>query len=77
MLEGRGPQAEFQATVAVHLPPEGADLALETHFPTPAAGAALPAAVRVRCQFPDGHATEKTLWGSTDTPLVDLVTITP
>ena len=75
-LAGRGPQAEFQGTVRVTVPPEGTDLALEAHFPA-IPGATLPAAVRVRCQFPDGHATEKTLWSDTDHPLVDLVTVTP
>ena len=73
VLEGRGPQAEFQGMVRATVPPEGADLALEAHFPT----TTTPAAVRVRCQFPDGHATEKTLWADAGQPLVDLVTVTP
>ncbi len=76
VLEGHGPQAEFSGTVRVALPPEGADLALEARFPAATAGTP-PAAVRVRCQFPDGHATEQTLWGDTGKPLVDLVTVTP
>lgn len=78
VLAGRGPQADFQGTWRAVLPPEGADLALEAHFPAAATGGtAPPAAVRVRCQFPDGHATERTLWGDTGSPLVDLVTVTP
>ena len=77
VLEGRGPQAEFQGTVRATVPPEGVDLALEAHFPATAPGAAGPAAARVRCQFPDGHATEKTLWSNGGEPLVDLVTVTP
>ena len=76
VLEGRGPQAEFQGTVRATVPPEGADLALEARFPA-ATGATGPAAVRVRCQFPDGHATEKTLWSDAGQPLVELVTVTP
>ena len=73
VLTGRGPQAEFAGTVRVALPPEGADLAVEAHFPP----AAQPAAVRVRWQFPDGHTTEKTFWGNADSPLVELVTVAP
>ena len=73
VLEGRGPQAEFQGTWRAALPPEGADLAVEARFP---AGAG-PAAVRVQCRFPDGHATERTVWADAGQPLVELVTVTP
>ena len=84
VLAGRGPRAEFTGTWRVALPPEGADLALEARFsapsPAPAAatpGSARPAAVRVRCRFPDGHVTERTVWADAERPLVELVTVTP
>ena len=77
VLEGHGPQAEFGGTVRAALPPEGADLALEARFAAAPESPPVPAAVRVRCQFPDGHTTEKTLWGNADRPLVELVTVTP
>lgn len=74
VLEGRGPQTDFQGTWRAALPPEGADLALEARFPAAATG---PAAVRVQCRFPDGHSTERTVWADAGQPLVELVTVTP
>ena len=82
LFEGHGPQAEFQGTARVALPPEGTDFALEAHFTGALSAAATtpppsPVAVRVRCQFPDGHTMEKTIWSEDDRPLVELITVTP
>ena len=79
VLEGHGPQLDFAADASVDLPKEGADFALEVHWPAPVADAA-PAAghAAVRVVFTLGQRTvEQTLWSDAKSPMVELVTVTP
>ena len=78
VLEGRGPQADFQGKTSLVLPKDGVDFALEAHWPavTPDA-ATTPAAARVTFRFPDGHQTERSIWSDAGGSMVELVTVTP
>ena len=74
VLEGWGPQADFQGKTSVPLPKDGVDFALEAHWPD---AAAAPAAARVTFRFPDGRQTERSFWSDTGGSMVELVTVTP
>ena len=79
VLEGRGPQVDFVADASVDIPKDGADFALEVHWPAPAvdaAPAAGHAAVHVAFKL-SGRTVEQTLWSDAKSPLVELVTVTP
>ncbi len=78
VLEGRGPQADFTGKTSVTLSKEGADFALEAHWPAASPDAATtPAAARVIFRFPDDHTVERTVWSDTGGSMVELVTVTP
>ncbi len=73
VLEGRGPQAEFQGQATVTLPKDGGDFALEAHW----TGTTTPAAARVAFRFPDGHAVERSVWSDAGGSMVELLTVAP
>ncbi len=73
VLEGRGPQADFQGQTTVTLPKEGGDFALEAHW----AATATPSAARVTFRFSDGHTVERSVWSDAGGSVVELVTVTP
>ena len=79
VLEGRGPQVDFVADASVNIPKDGADFALEVHWPAPVADAGpLAGHAAVRVAFTLGQRTvEQTLWSDAEAPMVELVTVTP
>ena len=79
VLEGRGPPVDFVADASVDIPKDGADFALEVHWPAPVADAAPAvghAAVRVVFKLNE-RAFEQTLWSDAKSPMVELVTVPP
>ena len=76
VLEGRGPQVDFAADADLNLPKDGADFALEVHWPAPATEAVGHAAVRVAFTL-NQRTVERTVWSDAKSPLVELVTVAP
>ena len=79
VLEGRGPQVDFSTGANVDIPEDGADFALEVHWPTPDAGstpAAKHVAVGVMFRLNE-RRYERTVWSDGSTPLVELITVPP
>ena len=59
------------------MPPDGADLVVQAHWPV-AAGAdagTTPAAAKLTVRFPDGRTAEKSFWADANGTLTDMLTL--
>ncbi len=77
VLAGRGPQARFTARWAGSVPPDGADLVVQAHWPTATGTNAGPgpAAARFTIRFPDGRTVEKSFWADASGTLTDVLAL--
>ena len=77
ILAGRGPQARFTARWAGNVPPDGADLVVQAHWPasTGADAGRGPAAAKLTVRFPDGRKVEKSFWADANGVLTDVFTL--
>ena len=76
ILAGRGPQARFQARWTTTVPPEGVDLVIEAHWPTPPPDAPpTNAAARISVRFADGRQVDQSVWANADGTLKQVFTV--
>ena len=77
VLAGRGPKARFSTRWVGSVPPEGADLVVEAHWPgsTGADAGPGPAAARFTVRLPDGRKVEKSFWADANGALADVLSL--
>ena len=77
VLAGRGPKLRFTARWAGTVPPDGADLVVQAHWPatTGADHEAGTGAAKLTVHFPDGRTVEKSFWADGNGALTDVLTL--
>ena len=74
VLSGHAPTEDFAGTWIVQLPPEGADLTLQAHWPEGTTGHI---AAHVTVRLPAGLETTQTFWRDAASSMVETLTIKP
>ncbi len=77
VLAGRGPGLRFTARWAGAVPPDGADLVVQAHWPasTGPGHEAGTGAAKFTVRFPDGRTVEKSFWADANGALTDVLTL--
>ena len=77
VLAGRGPKARFTTRWAGSVPPDGADLVVQAHWPasTVADAGQGPAAAKLTVRFPDGQQVEKSFWADAHGTVTDVLAL--